>query len=311
MKVRFREKSRERFQALLSSGAKFFAQLSGWFSFVWSRMFRHTYFFRVEDLVLYFRERSWVGRPKEIQIEVGDNDDAVIYAAGGRFFWPKELETEGIDWMYREVFFPFEDNPCSYSHPRIDYGSLAWLIDGGACEGFYSRKALTAGARKVFSFEPHREISRALAATFSEEIAENRLVVLAQALDEETEEIYFDENNLLPWESKIAIEGGVGNATGRVLATSVDSFVEKERLRDSGRGLIKLDVEGFEMRALRGAAETLRTAKPILAIAVYHEYENAALCREIVLKANPTYEVEFRGFHSWTTPGRPYMMFAF
>ena len=56
-----------------------------------------------------------------------------------------------------------------------------------------------------------------------------------------------------------------------------------------------MDIEGYKMNALKGAEKTLRNLKPSLAIAVYHEYENALRCKEIIKKANPDYEFEFRG----------------
>ena len=53
-----------------------------------------------------------------------------------------------------------------------------------------------------------------------------------------------------------------------IKATTIDNEVKK---RDINRvGLIKMDIEGSEYRALEGAKDTIQKFKPILAISVYH-----------------------------------------
>lgn len=75
-------------------------------------------------------------------------------------------------------------------------------------------------------------------------------------------------------------------------------------------GLIKMDIEGYEMAALSGASKVLKEYKPSLAIAVYHELENAKKCAEIIKAANSTYKIEFRGCYGYFEPPRPYLLFA-
>jgi hypothetical protein len=75
--------------------------------------------------------------------------------------------------------------------------------------------------------------------------------------------------------------------------------------------LLKLDIEGFEMKALEGARETLKKFKPALAIAVYHDYDNANKCAEIIKNANAEYCIEFRGCYGYFKPARPYILFAY
>ncbi|KKM84494.1 hypothetical protein LCGC14_1298540 [marine sediment metagenome] len=75
--------------------------------------------------------------------------------------------------------------------------------------------------------------------------------------------------------------------------------------------MIKMDIEGYEMSALRAAMSLMKNHKPRLAIAVYHELENALKCAEIIKNANPTYKVEFRGYYGYFEPARPYMLFAY
>ncbi len=56
----------------------------------------------------------------------------------------------------------------------------------------------------------------------------------------------------------------------KVEITSIDEFVSKNKL---SLGLIKLDVEGFCFKVLKGAIKTIKEFKPILLIAIYHNGE--------------------------------------
>ena len=72
-----------------------------------------------------------------------------------------------------------------------------------------------------------------------------------------------------------------------------------------------MDIEGYEMTALSGALNVLKEYKPALAVAVYHDLENARTCAALIKGANPTYKIEFRGCYGYLDPPRPYMVFAY
>jgi FkbM family methyltransferase len=55
----------------------------------------------------------------------------------------------------------------------------------------------------------------------------------------------------------------------RFISGSIDKLVERNNL--ARLDFIKMDIEGAEMMALRGATETLKRFKPVLAISVYHK----------------------------------------
>ena len=59
-----------------------------------------------------------------------------------------------------------------------------------------------------------------------------------------------------------------GNAEMELI--SIDEFVIENKL---SVGLIKMDVEGYELEALKGARKTIQDAKPILLIGIYHNPE--------------------------------------
>jgi FkbM family methyltransferase len=71
-------------------------------------------------------------------------------------------------------------------------------------------------------------------------------------------------------DSKISEKNTQQIDTELVTVTTIDKVIKEQNFFENG--LIKMDIEGFEMKALEGAKNTLRTLKPALAIAVYHEY---------------------------------------
>lgn len=92
---------------------------------------------------------------------------------------------------------------------------------------------------------------------------------------------------------------GFGAAAGRqsaispdgvpTQAVSVDSLAREQKF-----SYIKMDVEGGELDALKGAAETLKRDRPRLNIALYHRSEDIFTLPLAVNELNPTYEFHLR-----------------
>ena len=79
----------------------------------------------------------------------------------------------------------------------------------------------------------------------------------------------------------------------RAYLTTIDKIVAELKL--SQVDFIKLDIEGSERYALKGAAATIARFKPRMAIAAYHTKEDRQLIPEIGLAANKDYKVCISG----------------
>lgn len=69
-----------------------------------------------------------------------------------------------------------------------------------------------------------------------------------------------------------------------------------EELRNEQITFIKMDLEGWEINALRGAEQTIKKNKPKLAIAVYHAAKDFREIPEFILSINPDYKVYLRHY---------------
>lgn len=275
------------------------AYLQFWFSNLFGK-----YTFSREDKILFENEKKW--KLPDITLLEQDENFYLLEINGRRLFWPKDLEYKELSWIYAEIFYPWDINPSSYSHPDIKLGQLKWLLDAGAFEGFFSLLALDRGTRTALIVEPLREVKGSLEKNLEKYISDNRLEIISSAIGGENTEMFIGPDGLSACESKLSEKEVSGSY--RVPVITIDHLARESGLGPGG--MIKMDIEGAEMSALEGATDTLGRLKPKLAIAVYHGYENALKCREIILEANSEYRVEFRGMYGWFNPPRPHLLFA-
>ena len=92
------------------------------------------------------------------------------------------------------------------------------------------------------------------------------------------------------------VEGGEDSVFAAVC--SLDS-----ELKDVVPTFIKMDIEGAEMEALKGARGIIENTRPRLAISVYHKPEDMVDIMDYILRINPDYKLYLRHYSSccWET----------
>jgi FkbM family methyltransferase len=180
----------------------------------------------------------------------------------------EKLQRDG-DYFVRDFLFPANDEVY------IDCGAF----DLGTVKNFI---AFTNGAyKKIYAFEPDPEsFKRCRALAESGRI--QRLYLLNQACWSENGFVSFDVTNGMG--SKIS-----SNGEHYVETVTIDDVVDGDRVT-----FIKMDIEGAELEALKGATKTIRRCRPRMAICVYHKPDDIVTLPTFVLSVVPDYKLYLR-----------------
>lgn len=135
----------------------------------------------------------------------------------------------------------------------------AVCLDIGANIGL-TAAALAAQARQVHSFEPSPSVysflERTLAANNANNVVKNRLAVGR----DKGELRFFDDANSASASHLISDQTLARDAEVRVPVTTIDAYAKENDL--ARIDFIKIDIEGFEIDALKGGESTIRSLKP-------------------------------------------------
>ncbi|MBO4903566.1 MAG: FkbM family methyltransferase [Lachnospiraceae bacterium] len=103
-------------------------------------------------------------------------------------------------------------------------------------------------------------------------------------LSDKQEELHFKTSGS---SSSFLKEGG----ENVVKTDTIDHVLQGKRV-----SFIKMDIEGFEEKALRGASATITEQKPALAISLYHKRDDILTIPKLILELNNNYRFYFRHY---------------
>ncbi len=132
------------------------------------------------------------------------------------------------------------------------------VMDCGANVGAFTRKVLSRGARLVVSVEPTPENVACLRRNFAQEIAEGRVIVYPKGVWDKDDFLEIHRGRTSAWDSFVE----AGKPGERLPLSTIDSIVRDLALERVN--VIKIDVEGAEVKALMGATSTIRRWHPRL-----------------------------------------------
>jgi FkbM family methyltransferase len=137
--------------------------------------------------------------------------------------------------------------------------------------GFYSLLAsVLVGHGKVFAFEPLPANIRYLNTHLVINGVRNVQVLELAVCDKVGESFFLEEETRSM--GHLQVEGGL-----RVRTTTLDSLIQAQKIDPPD--YIKMDIEGAELLALRGANETFRRYRPILFLATHGREVHHQCCQ--------------------------------
>lgn len=194
---------------------------------------------------------------------------------------------------FPEWGFTPETAGMAFLYPQYEYEDKVWVkpggifLDCGACAGevsvWASKKVGPQGA--VYAFEPSERVFSLLKknlVTFAPNVHAYQV-----ALGQGGGKCAFSEDNA-PW-SRRAL-----GSNYLVDEVSIDDFCSEVGIEPT---FIKMDIEGAECDALKGAEKTIQRYKPDLAICVYHKPEDMFMVGSIIFDICKEYTFYFRKHH--------------
>jgi FkbM family methyltransferase len=225
----------------------------------------------------------------EATTHAGASDAAlgiVQVATGGRSFWVKQGGTEMsgaklIPYLLTEHEWIQERNPGV----RVDRGDV--VVDIGAHVGVFTDNALRAGASKVIMVEPDPINVECLRRNFATELANGRVVLIAEgAWSSHSElELHIGVSNSGTGSMQYAEKG---SRSVKVPVRPLDEMLAEKGITQVN--FIKMDIEGAEREALRGASKLLAAARPKLMLDSYHLPDDPVVLPKLINQLNAKYE---------------------
>ena len=151
----------------------------------------------------------------------------------------------------------------------INRSAIKTVIEGGVADGWVTAQFLGCFKNStVYGFDPDLELFEK---SYHREflLHSKRFHSMPFALWHESTRLSFKINKAFT--SKVAEEAGEF-VDQQMEAVSIDDFVTREKIEKVD--FIKLDIEGAELHAIRGAKQTIRDHRPQLAVCIYHRLED-------------------------------------
>lgn len=217
---------------------------------------------------------------------------------------------ENINDTYELISYSSVDSMYYYDEnywATLDFGEtsdgIATVIDCGAYIGDSVESIVSVIPQKYvnyYALEPlHVNVQKMLADEDLNKLC-NSFNVLEYGVGEKNETMYFH----IPDSS--SSDGGYfssdpNGAAGRFVVRSIDTL----DININGVLYIKMDVEGYELAALKGATNTIRNHHPFLAICLYHRKNDLVDIPLYIKSLGVEYDYYLRGgYHTilWAIP---------
>ncbi|HUG81374.1 MAG TPA: FkbM family methyltransferase [Bryobacterales bacterium] len=188
----------------------------------------------------------------------------------GELWFPKSTEAQFVHFVIAQ------SQVDAYSGIPVREGDV--VLDCGGFVGDWTKFALAAGASKVITVEPSHDALECIRRNLADEISQGRVILYPKGVWDKDERLYLGSVEGNPAGNSVTSEtSGPGEW---IELTTVDKIVVELGL--DRIDVIKMDIEGAETRALRGARATLNRFRPRLAVATEHTEDILQNNRDVI-----------------------------
>lgn len=182
------------------------------------------------------------------------------------------------------------------------------VLDCGGSSGVFTRRALQLGASKVVTIELAPWALECLRRNLRDEIQSGRVILYPKGVWDRNAELSL---NVAPGRATTAGSVALKEPAGKVVTvpvTTIDQIVEELHLERVD--FIKMDIEGAEPNALRGATRTVSRFHPRMAISLEHHTTDPETIPALARQLWPDYQIECGACANMNGHLQPVVMFA-
>ncbi len=219
-------------------------------------------------------------RQKQAAAVFSDEEDKRLYNMLWKIRTGERLYTELENYVFVKhglsKFQPLRNYNKQYLE-FIQKDKIKTVFDAGYCNGIHSLafKKHMKNLKNLYAFEPMYEKFKEEDIDFYIQKA-NFAKILPYGLWNEVKELEFCENTTAKYASRVKeiknTPPGKSEVVIKINTTTIDET--KKKLNIEKVDFIKMDIEGSELPALKGGAQTLVKDRPQLAISIYHSADD-------------------------------------
>ena len=163
------------------------------------------------------------------------------------------------------------------------------LIDCGAYDGKETLQFFEGGINNKFSFviEPDEDSIVLIKDKLRD--FEDSIIIKNAVVSDEIRDVQFESGH--------GVGSGISEKGNDVVGSiTIDSLFYDYAERFNGNTIIKMDIEGTELSALKGAQNFIVEKTPILVVCVYHLKEDLITIPQFIKSINPDYKLYMRRY---------------
>ncbi len=164
--------------------------------------------------------------------------------------------------FYQESIFYYKNGLSFVPDSVKDYLIDKDFLDCGAYSGDSALVLNEYNPNKIYCFEPGAKNLKLLNQTIKINNLGNKIIPVPMGVGEKQEKLCFSAKS-----EKFVAQNDNTDDCESLEVTSIDNFISKNKLNP---GIIKMDIEGAEYAAIKGALETIKKHEPVLLISIYH-----------------------------------------